>query len=188
MDWFCSLIRIAGASFPVASSLVQLNSEIESGHIRSRLEKLEDPISSLHPDIQIVSKKIYEAIKIKNSSSLDFEEEFYTNHSRPLATLEANGLVAGQHARGKRFACGLVVTDPSYIMYQCALFESEKSMSELFKTVDQCEAGKWLDGGTISSSLNVSLPVVNAVFDIFVNKGYGLKSREIGSSKYMGKV
>ena len=73
-------------------------------------------------------------------------------------------------------------------MYQCALFESEKSMSELFKIVDKCEAGKWLDGGTISSSLEVSLPVVNAVFDIFVSKGYGLKSGEIGSSKYMGKV
>ena len=93
MDWFCSLIRIAGVSFPVASSLVQLNSEIESGHIRSRLEKLEDPISSLHPDIQIVSKKIYEAIRIKKTSILDFEEEFYTKHSRPLATLEANGLI-----------------------------------------------------------------------------------------------
>lgn len=188
MDWFCSLIRVAGASFPGASSLVQLNSEIESGQIRSRLEKLEDPISSLHPDIQTVSRELYEKIKLTNSSSLDFEDEFYAKYSRPLATIEASGLITGQHAIGKRFACGIVVIDPSYILYLCALFESESSMSELFETVDKCEAGKWLDGETIAQRLTIPLPVVNAVFDIYVKKGFGLKSGQIGSSKYMAKV
>lgn len=188
MDWLYSLIRIAGASFPGASSLVQLNAEIESNAVRSRLDNLEDPISSLHPDAQVVSAHIYDALKLSNSSLIDFEKDFYQRYGRPLAAIEAAGLIEGQHALGGRFACGIRVKDPSYILYMCALFESQEKMSSLLKLVDGCESGKWLDGDAIGKELELPVPVVGAVFNIFVSKGYGLKSGEISATRYMAQV
>jgi len=188
MNWLLSTARIAGASFPGASSLVQLNAEIESRAVQSRLENLEDPISSLHPDVPEVSRRIYAALKQSNHTGLDFDPEFYASYSRPLAAMEAAGLITGKHTLDGRFACGMRVSSASYIMYLCALFESRKSMEGLLKLVDGCANGKWLDGELIAKQLELPVPVVAAVFDIFVSKGYGLRSRENGATRYMAKV
>jgi elongation factor P hydroxylase len=63
MDWLFSIVRIAGASFPVASSLVQLQSEIDSKTLSKRVEKLDDSVSHLHKDIPELSKLIYQELK-----------------------------------------------------------------------------------------------------------------------------
>ena len=47
MGWFYSLVRVAGAGFPVSASLVQLQGEIDAQEMKARLDRLEDPISSL---------------------------------------------------------------------------------------------------------------------------------------------
>ena len=52
MDWFMKLVRVAGASFPGASSLVQLQSEIDSQAMAKRLEELSD----ICPDTRIPQK------------------------------------------------------------------------------------------------------------------------------------
>lgn len=188
MEWLSALIRAVGSSFPGASSLVQLNSEIESSKVKERLNRLEDPISSLHPDIPDVSSKIYDAVKLSNSNAVAFDDEFYTRSSRPLAALEAYGAIRGEHALGKRFACGIRVTSPAYMLYMAALFSSGKSMSKLVETIDKCEPGKWMDGDSVASELGLPSPVVRSVFEIYRDKGYGLISGEIGSNRYMAKV
>jgi len=188
MEWLTALIRAVGSSFPGASSLVQLNSEIESSQVKTRLDRLEDPISSLHPDVQKVSATIYDAVKSNNSNSVDFDDEFYSRASRPLAALEANGFLKGQHAVGKKFPCGIRVTSPAYILYMAAMFAPEKSMSKLIDIVDKCESGKWINGDSVSSELDLPSPVVRSVFKIYRDKGYGLLSGEIGSNRYMAKV
>ena len=43
MEWFIRLVRIAGASFPGASSLVQFQSELSAIQFENRLKALEDP-------------------------------------------------------------------------------------------------------------------------------------------------
>lgn len=188
MEWLAALIRSVGSSFPGASSLVQLNSEIESSKVKERLDRLEDPISSLHPDVPEVSSEIYDAVKSSNSNGVDFDDEFYARSSRPLAALEAYGALRGEHAIGKRFACGVRVTSPAYMLYMAALFASSKSMSRLVETVDKCEPGSWIDGDSVASELGLPSPVVRAVFEIYRDKGYGLMSGEIGSNNYMAKV
>ena len=59
MEWFIKIVRVAGVNFPGAASLVQLQAELDSTAMASRLEKLEDPISYLHEDIPDVAKEIY---------------------------------------------------------------------------------------------------------------------------------
>lgn len=188
MDWLLSIVRVAGASFPVASSLVQLNSEIESKALLQRVAKLEDPISHLHEQVPQLSRHIYERIKQSNSNSIEFADDFYKEYSRPLAALESQQFIKGGHAIGKQFAVGLRVIDPSYVMYMCALAVESQKMETLINEVDSCEVGKWINGFEIHESLGIPLPVVQAVFEIYEVKGYGLCSKTIGESKYMGKA
>ena len=122
MDWFTSLIKMAGASFPGTASFVQLLSDIESQEIRERLIKLEDPISSLHSDIPELSKLLYKAIIDTDESHLDLTEELYARYSRALASLESEGIIKGGHTLQKRYAAGIWITDPSYIIYMCVQF------------------------------------------------------------------
>jgi len=188
MDWLMSMIRIAGASFPGASSLVQLQAEIDSEALLQRVSKLEDPISFLHELVPEVSKCIYDMIKSTNSNKVEFDDSFYEKYSRPLAVLESQEFIRGSHALGKSFARGFRITDPSFILYLCALAEDNQKMESLIKTVDVCPKGKWLDGKIIQESLGLPLPVIQAVFEIYEAKGYGLCSGEVGSTKYMSKA
>ncbi len=186
MDWFFKVIRVAGASFPVASSFVQLQAELDSVEMAKRIDKLSDPISYLHDDVQKVSKKIYQTLILKDSVTLDFDDEFYSEFSRPLAALESHGFIKGQHAVGKRYARGINLIDPSFIMYMCAIAEDGKKMEKLNDCLASCEIGKSIDGHTLTSQLKLPLQVVRAMFSIYESKGYGLVSKETGSAYYRG--
>lgn len=188
MDWFMSIVRIAGASFPGASSLVQLQAEMDSKALLERVSNLEDPISFLHELVPELSKLLYDKIRTTNSNKLAFDENFYEKYSRPLAALESQGFIKGSHAVGKSFATGLRVNDPSFIMYMCALAEDKQKMESLMKIVDECPKDNWLNGKQLQESLRLPLPVIQAVFVIYEAKGYGLCSKEIGSSQYMCKA
>lgn len=111
MDWFFSIIRIAGVTFPGAAALgtalVQLQAEIDSASLKKRVSKLEDPISWLHADVPELSRHLYRKLKAENSLKMYFNDEFYVRYSRALAALETCGYLKGSHALGKRFAAGL---------------------------------------------------------------------------------
>src|SRR5690348_16506096 len=107
VEWISALIRSVGTAFPATAFLVQLNSEIQADKVNQRLDHLEDPISSLHPDVEALSLKIYSALKGGASTHLAYEDGFYEQFSRPLAALEARGYIKGGHATGKRYAFGL---------------------------------------------------------------------------------
>lgn len=188
MGWLLSIIKIAGASFPVASSFVQFIEEVESRELTERVDRLEDPVSCIHEDVQKLSRLIYRKLKLEKLTKLDFDDKFYKKYRRALATLESHGFIKGGHTLGKKYEAGIRLVDPSYIMYLCALEEDDEKMESLIKVVKDCEVGEWLDGKNIQTSIDLPLPVIKAVFDIYESKGYGICSKEIGSIKYMGKV
>lgn len=188
MNWFISIFKIAGASFPGAASFAQLLSEIDSEAILNRVKKLEDPISFLHDDVPTLSKLIYQELKAKESINLSIDANIYSKYSRPLAALEAQGYIKGIHTNASRYYGGIYLCDPSFIMYLCALSENKKKMEELIKKVDSCEIGAMLDGKEIKKDIDLPLPVIRAVFDIYESKGYGICSKSVGLDKYMGKA
>lgn len=89
---------------------------------------------------------------------------------------------------GKRYAAGIVISDPSYIIYMCALFEDADKMEELYHQIDSCAIGNSLNGKEIKRNLVLPLPVVSAGFQLFEAKGYGICSQEIGSVVYIGNA
>jgi len=188
MDWFTSFVKVAGASFPVTSSLVQFLSEIEACEIQGRIRRLEDPISGLHPDINRLSEILYNSIKVTDDLHFELEDDIYEKYSRVLACLQSEGLIKGHHSLGGRFTGGLSIADPSYIIYMCVLFEDAKKMEVLYQQVDGCSVGTSLNGKDIKKSIGLPLPVIRAAFQIFEAKGYGICSREMGSVFYIGNA
>ena len=114
MDWLLSIVRVAGASFPVASSFVQLQSEIDSKSLLERVSKLEDPVSHLHQDVPEISRLIYQKLNSSNGNLVKLDEGVYKKYSRPLAVLEAQGCIKGGHAIGKSFVAGIRLVDHTY--------------------------------------------------------------------------
>lgn len=188
MDWLFSIIRIAGASFPGAASLLQLQAEIDSKQLLQRVKKIEDPISFLHEDIPELSRLIYNQLRVTNSTKVVFESELYARFRRPLATLERRGYIEGTHAIGALYVGGFWLRDPTYIMYMCALEEDKSRMESLIELVDSCREGQWLNGETIKQQIDVPMPVIAAVFEIYESKGFGLCSDEIGATMYVGQA
>ena len=188
MDWFIKIIRVAGASFPGAASIVQLQAEIDSEVMANRLNQLEDPISYLHEDVPEVSKLIYENLKANDLINLNFPEEFYIKYSRPLAALDSQGLISQNKVLGSEIPRGINLSDASFIMYMCNLAEEPHKMQEIIDIVDRCEVGLWLNGAELKDIVGLPEYVIRAVFEIYEAKGYGILSKTIGSCKYLSNA
>jgi hypothetical protein len=184
MDWFLSLVRIAGSSFPGAASLAQLQSELDTKEVRRRITALEDPIGQLHPQVPALGALLYQEIATTGRSKIRLAEEAYRQFSRPLAVLEAAKLVTGGHALGRRYADGLVVTDPVFVVYLARAFGDSGALERLITAVDQCRTDQWLKGEELVEEHGLPQPVVNAVFRVYEARGYGITSKTIGESLY----
>lgn len=188
MDWLFSIARIAGASFPVASSLVQLQAEIDSRKLLDRVKRLEDPISCIHEGTPELSRLIYKQLKSTESPTIVLDPEMYAKYSRPLAALEKLDCIRGLHAIGSKYAAGFRLSDPTFVMYMCALEEDISRMKGLINLVDNCTAGQRLQGEKIKEQIDVPMPVIAAVFEIYERKGYGFCSKEVGATTYIGQA
>jgi hypothetical protein len=185
MKWLMSVARIVGASLPLVPSLMQLQAEIDSAAIQRRLFSLEDPISTLHPDIREVSEKLYKELAATGVANLQFDGTFYSQYSRPLAILEAQGFIVGTHAIGARYIGGLWVQDPKYVVYLCALYEDQGKMDGLVQLLENCTPGQWLRGEDIEADLQLPRPVIKALFQLYEARGLGNCSREVGAVSYV---
>lgn len=184
VDWFFSIVRIAGTAFPVSSLLVQLHAEIDAKALLARVAKLEDPVSHLHEDVPELSKQIFQKMKSESATKLYFNEEFHNTYRRALAVLKARGYIECEN----NFALGIRLIDPSFIMYMCALEEDGEKMQALLQVIESCKIGEWLDGNVIKNTIDLPLPVIQAVFDIYEGRGYGQCSKTIGVTQYQGKA
>jgi hypothetical protein len=188
MRWLMSVARIVGASLPLVPSLLQLQAEIDSAAIQRRLLSLEDPISTLHPDIREVSEKLYRELTATRVANLRLDGAFYTQYSRSLAILEAQGYIVGTHAIGARYVDGLRVQDPKYVVYLCALYEDQSKMDGLVQLLESCRPGQWLRGEDIEADLQLPRPVIKALFQLYEARGLGDCSQEIGAVSYVARA
>lgn len=142
----------------------------------------------MHEDVALVSKEIYQVLKEINAPLLKFEEDFYTRFSIPLAVLEKSGFIKHETILASRIPAGTTLKDPSSVIYMCPLAENKAKMVEAIDLVDGCEPGVWIDGKTLSASLDLPDFVLNSIFKIYEAKGYGLVSKTINECKYLGKT
>lgn len=182
IGWISTLTRIIGTVSPWTAPLVQIQSELAARKVDARLAKLEDPISALHPDVQDVSAEFYGMIRSADDNRVRPPAEFMAKYDRVVRVLDANKLITGTHGLSQRFLGGIWITNPRYVLYMAALFEDDDKMTFLIKYVDQ--ATGWIDGQTIAAEIQLPVPVVRAVCELFVENGIGLMSRETGVVRY----
>lgn len=184
-----SLFKVIGASLPIVPSLIQMDSEIKQRELLERIDRLEDPISTLHEDVYSVSECIYKKIKERNRLTLEFEDGFYKRYSKPLFSLEKKGYIQGCHAAGRFFARGFQVKDPYYIAsYLCVFFEDPGKYAELFEKMNNSKRGDIFYSDQTAQELCLPEPVICAVFKIYGQKGWGDFSQSNIRCTYFGKV
>ncbi|WP_338592258.1 hypothetical protein VXM60_05800 [Shewanella khirikhana] len=183
VDWFLKAIRISSAWNPVAAIFLQLQAEFDGIEINRRLDRLEDPISSNCENAKELCGVIYDYLK-GNHEALN--EDAFVRFSRPLTLFESEGYLKRQMKMGSSYAHGLESIDPIFVLYLARLFESQAHMSELFSRVDECNIGVWIDGIQLAEALDLPEAVVRSVFALYVKKGYGIMSAEIGTCNYRG--
>lgn len=188
MNWLFALTRVAGASFPLASSLVQLQAELSGLEIQARLREIEDPISHIHPDVRELAREIYIALRDRGLWPLEMSEDFYGRYSRPLAMLEAARHIDATHAIGRRFAGGIWSNGPSFTLYMCALYEDPGRMDSLVTRVNEAPPGTHLDGRELARELDLPPATVKAVFESFSDKDLGLTSPSLRDLSYRAKA
>ena len=162
--------------------------EIGASQMECRLTRLEDPISTLHPDVPEVTGQLYDALRQEDDAHIHLEVHLYEQFSKALAVLEAQGCIKGLHSWGHRYSAGIRVVDPTFTMYMAARHEKQRAMKALIERIETCERGKWIHGGELKAELALPLPVIAACFDVFEMKGYGLRSRELGRVAYVGRA
>ncbi len=188
MNWLFPLARVIGAGVPFGGVLVQLNAEWDARKVQERLQKLEDPISSLHPDVREFSRVAYDHIRATGESRLELSEADLAKYSRVIAILEGSGSLRGQHVLGRQHPLACWLNDPTYVLYMAALFEDPDAMAGLTDRVNSGSAGTWLRGADLAKEYRVPLPVVRAMFQLYERRGLGLLSREIGATNYLCKA
>jgi hypothetical protein len=180
---------VIGASLPIAPSFIQMDSEIKQKEIIDRIIRLEDPISTLHEDVHFVSGCIYDKIKSGNRLKMDFEGSFYKRYSKPLFSLEAARYIRIFSAPGKPFVRGFTVVDSYYIVsYLCVFFEDSDKFTALLEKMDNSTCGDVFTSDQTANELGLPEPVVDAVFEIYDKKGWGVYSQSNVRGTYYGKV
>jgi hypothetical protein len=183
MNWLSILIRTVGAGFPGASSLVQLQSELDSAKLQERVRQLEDPISSLHPDVTALSAILYRSLQAAGSKIV-VTEEIYPRYSRALRILDAQGFLNVTHVIGRAFPDWFWITEPTYILYMAALYEEPAKMDSAVNRIDQAPAGTWIRGEEVSVDTGIPIPVVKAILQLYEARGLGIMSNENGTVNY----
>lgn len=188
MGWIAALSRIVGAGMPFGGVAVQISAELESRDVQRRLRQIEDPISALHPDVRAVSELIYERLRGAGLSKIELSDTEQDQYARPLAMLEAEGLLDGTHVIGSHYSVGYWLRNPTFVLYMAALFEDADLMERLVEQIDQLKRGTWLNGIQLAEELALPVRTVQAVLELYARKGLGLMSREIGTVNYMARA
>lgn len=184
MNWIASFARIIGTANPLTAMAVQFGAELDGRSIQNRLRRLEDPISSLHPDVGDVSGEIYDLVSETGESRVVFSDTQYDRYARVLAILEGAGMITGSHGLGKQFVAGFHLSDPSYVLYVAGLYEDPDLMERFVARVDSTPRNSWLRGSELAEEYALPLPVVRAFFQLLEVRGLGTLSRELGTANY----
>lgn len=183
VDWFFKILRVSSAWNPIAAVFLQMQSEIDGAEMNRRLDSLEDPISSNCENSSDLCRALYADIKGSKDS---FPQKYYIHFSRPLAFFESEGYLKRKMQVGTPYAYGIEYFEPTFVLYLARLFECQTSMLELYTRIEECDIGVWIDGIQLSETLNIPETVVRSVFTLYMDKGFGILSKEIGTCNYQG--
>ncbi|NLF97536.1 MAG: hypothetical protein GX569_12410 [Candidatus Riflebacteria bacterium] len=188
MSWVTKFIKMFGSMSCFTAPLVQLASDCESDQMKKDIDKLLDPITNLHPDIKSLSEELYNQLVEVDEKLLLMNDDFFHKYLRPLSLLEAEGAIKFRRNMNKSIPQGLFLIDTGFVLYLCRLFADNKAMQALFDKIENCKSGEWLCRDKLKEELNLPSFVIEQVFSLYANKGYGLLSGPVDRVRYMSKT
>ena len=188
MSWYIKSLKMLGVMIPLTAPLVQLASDCESDQMKKDIDKLLDPITSLHLDIKPLSKELYKQLVEVDEKLLLMNDDFFHKYLRPLSLLEAQGAIKFRKDANKSVPQGVFLIDPGFVLYLCQLFADTNAMQALFNKIESCQKGEWLCSDTLKKELDLPSFIIEQVFSLYATKGYGLLSAPVGQVRYMSKT
>lgn len=187
-DKFVSVVKIAAQSLPVTAALSQLLDEIDSGKIKARLARLEDPLANHGPRAKELTKALYWLIQAQPqdhpSDHIDWSPELEP-FIKELRHFESCGFLTGSHAMGPGgvFKVGFRLNNAAFIILLALTFDDPQENARLAEIVDGTKTP--LNAVELRKSVHLPLLVIDAYFDSYAERGQGHKSGEVGRSVYL---
>src|SRR6266498_447748 len=180
---FVSAVKIAAQAFGPAAMAAQWLDEIETGRIKERLDRLEDPLAKYGPKAKQLTAILYSLIQAQPqdvpSTHIDWTSELGP-FIRELRQFEADGLLSGSHTiTDAGFTHGFRLINSSFIIYLAVLHDDPDKIAKLVGNLD--DAKSQLIGTVVKQSIDLPLLVIDAFFKKYEEQGHGFKSREIGT-------
>jgi len=188
---FKKSLKSVAASVPVAASLAQWWSEMDSDAQEEAIDELKEEINGLRNPIPFSHPKAIEALKLifeKIELTGDIHWEMDNDLKQFLEVLslwEKQNLISGQHEIGHRWL-SIYIDNPIFILAVFSAKYGDTATAELRQYVWNFikQKKKGVHGESIAKDKDVPLPYVDALFSIFESEGKGWKSKEIGSSYF----
>jgi hypothetical protein len=185
--WFYKVIKMSGNGYPASMLITKILKGTDNITDIEKFQRLEEYFNKSHTDILKVSKFFYKQLLLHDANIIYFSDDFYINYSSSINTLESYGFISASHKEHFDLPLTIILIDPTYIIYLCALFDDDNNMFGLVDLVERCHVGLCLRGNQLKVIFNLPLNVVNSVFEVFAFKGYGIYNRVIDNTSYLGK-
>ena len=188
---FKKCIKSVAASFPVAASVSQWWSEMDSDTQEESIDKIKKEIDSFRNPIPFSHEKATDALKLIFSQiELIGEIEWPVDdelrkYIEVLNLWEKQNYISGQHPIGHRWK-SIRIDNPIFVMAVFSAAYGDQTTSQLRQDVWSMirQTKKGINGESIAEDQGIPLPYVNALFAIFESEGKGWKSNEVHSSYF----
>ena len=188
---FKKSLKSVAASVPVAASLGQWWSEMDSDAQEEAIDELKDeiysfrnPIPSSHPKAIEALKLIFKKIKLTGDIYWEMDSDL-KQFLEVLSLWEKQNLISGKHEIGHRWL-SIYIDNPIFILAVFSAAYGDRATTELRQYVWNFikQKKKGVHGESIAKDKHIPLPYVDALFSIFESEGKGWKSKESGSSYF----
>lgn len=188
---FKKCLKSVAASVPVAASLAQWWSEMESDvqeeaidEIKEDINSFRNPIPSSHLKAIDALKLIFSRIELTGDVYWEMDDEL-RQFLEVLNLWEKQNFLSGQHEIGNSWL-SIYINNPVFIMAVYSAAYGESATAELRQNVWDIikQKKKGVHGESIAKDNGIPLPYVDALFTIFESEGKGWKSKEVGSSYF----
>ena len=184
-------LRSVAASVPVAASLSQWWTEMESDaqdeaieRLRVWVSNLRNPILASHAKAAEVLAIFYDRIEKTGQTWWPVDEEL-REFLDVLSLWDKQHRIEVQHATGNRWI-RIGLADPLFVMAVFNAAKGDGATAELRRAVWEAirREGKGVHGQPIAEALDVPLVYIDALFHVLDGEGKGWKSKSQGISYF----
>jgi hypothetical protein len=138
---FVAAVKISGQMLPCTAMLSQWLDEIDTGRMKARLDRLEDPLAKYGPKARELMRVLYAIIRAQDHPTTSVEWTSALDPFRKeLRYLEAAGFLDGDHAVTGEFAKGLRLSNAGFIIDLALLYDDPAKVIKVNETIENSKS------------------------------------------------